>query len=343
MKIAIVSINNPSLESANRLKKYIEDEVIIYNKECNSDGYIMYDKLDDILPTIWQEYDAIIFLVATGIVVRKIAPYMQSKASDPAIIVMSLDLKQIIPLISGHIGGANELSNTLAKRIDGAISFTTTATDQTKTFAFDMFAKQMDFEIQNLDKLASISNSLINKSKVSLISYPSIFHIISKHSEYNPELIEFVKYNEYYSCNNKNRVFITPQNLSKDSLLIRPKHIYLGLGMNRGVKLYEIKSAIEQFLLEHNLEHSQIKNIASFSAKADEKALLEYAKEYNFDIKFFDEEDINSLELEFSDSRASEFFGIKGVAEPSAVLVSKYKELFLKKRVYNQITIAGAF
>jgi cobalt-precorrin 5A hydrolase len=342
MKIAIVTINKPSLNAANRLKKYIDEEIVVYNKEIEGDEYKTYNKIDDILPTLWREYDGLIFLMATGIVVRKIAPHLQSKATDPAVLVMSLDLMQILPIVSGHLGGANELSQVLADRIDGAISFTTTATDQTNTFAFDMFAKKYDFEIENLDKLANISNSLINRQKVALLSYPSIFHLLSKEDNFDTSLIELIKPNEYYSCKNHNVVLITPQSITNE-LIIKPKEIYLGLGMNRGVKLYEIESAVGQFLLEHNLKLSQIKNIASYRAKADEEALLEYANKYNFDIEFFDEDDINSLELEFSDSRASEFFGIKGVAEPSAVLVSKYKELFLRKRVYNQITIAGAF
>mgnify|MGYP000367296697 CR=1 FL=1 len=87
----------------------------------------------------------------------------------------------------------------------------------------------------------------------------------------------------------------------------------------------------------------QIQNIASYEAKADEIGLLEFAKEYNFDIKFFYEAEINALQGNFSTSQATKFFGVKGVSEPSSILVSKYKELIIPKEVYeSKITIAGA-
>ena len=87
----------------------------------------------------------------------------------------------------------------------------------------------------------------------------------------------------------------------------------------------------------------QIKNIASFEAKSDEKGLLKFASKYNFDIKFYEKDDINSLKNEFSASASTKFFGLKGVAEPSAILVSQYKELIIKKEIYNKsITISGA-
>jgi cobalt-precorrin 5A hydrolase len=97
------------------------------------------------------------------------------------------------------------------------------------------------------------------------------------------------------------------------------------------------------FLQYHNLKISDIKDISSFEAKKDEKGLLKFALKYNFDIKFYEKEDINKLEQNFSKSASTKFFGLKGVAEPSAVLSSYYNELIITKNIfYNEITIAGA-
>ena len=91
------------------------------------------------------------------------------------------------------------------------------------------------------------------------------------------------------------------------------------------------------------LNFSQIKMISSFDAKADEKGLLNFVKNNNLNIEFFNKEDINSLENDFSDSASTKFFGLKGVAEPSAILSSTYKELVVEKNVYfKSITIACA-
>ena len=125
-------------------------------------------------------------------------------------------------------------------------------------------------------------------------------------------------------------------------LTFKPK-VFLGIGCNRNTTFEEIKNAVFSFLQKHKLKIEQIQNIASYEAKADEVGLLEFAKEYNFDIKFFHEAEINALQGNFSTSQATKFFGVKGVSEPSSILVSKYKELIIPKEVYeNKITIAGA-
>ncbi|RXK14203.1 cobalamin biosynthesis protein CbiG [Halarcobacter mediterraneus] len=334
LKIALVSINQPSLNSASKLLDYLEDfEVDVYGKkdlEHNLENLLTYEKIDTVLQEGWKKYDAIICILAMGIVVRKIAPLLESKATDPAIIVMSMDLTKVIPLLSGHIGGANELSDLLASRVPNCMNFVSTATDQTKTFAFDMFAKKNNLEIENLKCLAKISNSLLNKKQVEVKTYKSIFETI-------PNKTNLKRVDEQSSdlCVN-----ITP--FSDDNLSLKPK-VYLGIGCNRDTPFEDIEASFFWFLEKHNLKKEQIENIASFEAKADEKGLLEFALKYNFDIKFYNEQEINSLQGEFSPSQATKFFGLKGVSEPSSILVSKYKELIIPKNVYEKkITIAAA-
>ncbi|MEA3289773.1 MAG: cobalamin biosynthesis protein [Campylobacterota bacterium] len=336
LKIAIISINQPSLNSASKLATILNDyEIDIYGKkdlEHNLDNLITYEKIDHVLENGWKKYDAIICILAMGIVVRKIAPLLESKATDPAVLVMSMDLSKVIPLLSGHIGGANELSDTIASRIDGCINFISTATDQVKAFAFDMFAKKNGMKIENLDKLANISNRLINKKSVHVIAPKAVFEAINNKT--NLALIQEKDVDE-------NTVIINPLGESSN-LQLKPK-VYLGMGCNRDTSFEDIEKAFLWFSDKHGIETEQIANIASFKAKADEKGLLEFAKKYNFDIQFFGEEEINSLQGEFSPSQATKFFGLKGVAEPSSILISEYKELVVPKEVYEKkITIAGA-
>ncbi len=334
LKIALVSINQPSLNSACKLLDYLEGfEVDVYGKkdlEHNLDNLKTYEKIDTVLQNGWKKYDAIICILAMGIVVRKIAPLLESKATDPAIIVMSMDLTKVIPLLSGHIGGANELSDLLASRLPNCMNFVSTATDQTKTFSFDMFAKKNNLEIENLKCLAKISNSLLNKKEVEVKTYESIFESI-------PNKTNLKRVDEQ---TNELCVNITP--FSDDNLTLKPK-VYLGIGCNRNTSFEDIEASFFWFLDKYNLKKEQIENIASFEAKADEKGLLEFASKYNFDIKFYNEQEINSLQGEFSPSQATKFFGLKGVSEPSSILVSKYNELIIPKNVYEKkITIAAA-
>ena len=336
MKIAIVTINQPSLDSATKLVSYLEDyEVDIYGKKNLShglDNLIVYNKLDDILPTAWREYKVIICILAIGAVVRKIAPLLKDKSIDPAVIVINLALDKIVPLLSGHLGGANRFSDILVDRLPNAINFISTATDQTNSLAFEMLAKKRGWGIENLKALARISNRLINRQKVKVATYVNLFETISKKK--NLELVGF-------DSLDLDTVVISPI-VQSDSLTLRPK-VYLGIGCNRDTTFELIDKAFKLFLEKYHLKVEDIKAIASFEAKKDEIGLLEFAKKYNLPISFYKKDDINALQNNFSQSASTQFFGLKGVAEPSSVLVSEYKELIIKKEVYfKSITIAGA-
>lgn len=334
LKVAVVSINQPSLDAACKLVPYLHDyQVDVFGKKDlnhNLEHLNIFNKIDDIIPAAWEGYDAIIAILAMGAVVRKIAPFLKDKASDPAVLVINLALDKVVPLLSGHLGGANELSDILAKRLPNCINFVSTATDQTKTLAFEMFAKNNDLEIHNLKELALISNSLLNKKEVEVLTYESIYKTIPNHTN-----LKRVDQQSSKLCVN-----ITPFNSSL--LTFKPK-VYLGIGCNRDTSLKDIEEGVLWFLKSHDLSIEQVENIASFEAKADEKGLLEFAKKYDFDIQFFNEKQINSLQGEFTPSQAQKFFGLKGVSEPSSILVSKYKELIIDKTVYKKkITIAAA-
>ena len=344
MKIAIVTINVPSFKSAIKLDNVLAEyktDIFLNNKtkdlvsmtEYSNHSLNSYDKLDDILPTAWENYDAIICILAIGAVVRKIAPFLKSKESDPAVIILNLGLTKIIPILSGHLGGANQLSDDICTKIDGCVNFISTATDQTKTLAFEMWAKQNDMEIKNLKALANISNRLLNKQKVNVITYKNIFESI----EDKTNLI-YCDISEF----KEDSVTIIPFGRDTQELYFKPK-IFLGIGCNRDTSEDIISQAVDIFLKENKLEFSQIKMISSFEAKKDEKGLLDFAKNHNLNIEFFDKNSINQLENDFSKSASTKFFGLKGVAEPSAILSSKYKELVVSKNVYfKSVTIACA-
>jgi cobalt-precorrin 5A hydrolase len=257
---------------------------------------------------------------------------------------MTLDLKRVIPLVSGHLGGANELSDEISSSINGCVNFVTTASDQTKTFSFDMFAKKMDYEISNLKSLAEVANRIINKQIVQVVSYPSAIEKVKGFEGYQEGSIEF------FTPDNLDlfdedipTVYILPQKLANNSLQLHPKNISLGLGMNRDTPAKEIKLAVQRFCFEHSIKLEDVVTLASFEAKADEVGLLEYAKDANKELKFFNADEINELEQNFSPSQATKFFNIKGVAEPASLLASEYKTLFLSKRIYGAVTVAASF
>jgi len=345
LKIAIVTINNPSLESAKKLLPTLKNhDCKVFNKSEESSTFVKFNKVDDILPIAWVEFDALVFIMATGAVIRKIAPFLKDKATDPAILIMTLDLKRIIPLVSGHLGGANELSEEISLSLKDCVNFVTTASDQIKVLAFDMFAKKMNYNISNLKSLAEVANRIINKQTVQVVCYPSVIEELKNFNGYKDGSITFFTPDNLEGFNKEiPTVYITPQKLANNSLQLHPKEIVLGLGMNRGTTAKEIDLVVKRFCFEHSLEFENVTTLASFEAKSDEVGLLEFANSVSKELKFFNSEEINELEQNFSPSQATRFFNIKGVAEPASLLASKTKTLFLSKRIYGNVTIACSF
>ncbi len=342
MNIALITINQPSLDAAIRLMGHLSDHhVDLYVKEeyayrdkpaCAHHHVRPYKKLDDILPNAWQHDDAIIALLAVGAVVRKIASLLHDKSTDPAVLVMNLGLNKVVPLIGGHLGGANALAEWIASRIPGCQTFLSTATDQTRTLAFEMWAQANGWRMANLKALARISNRLINRQTVKVATYDSVFARI-------PDPTSLVQ-TDFEHCD-EDTVVIAPH-ISTSSLTLIPK-VAIGIGCNRSTPAVDIKDAYYRFLRTHSLHHEDIACIGSFEAKQDEEGLLAAAQILKLPVRFYGKDAINALSQSFSPSVSTRIFGLKGVAEPSAVLGSQFHELLFAKKTYNQsITIAGA-
>ncbi len=171
------------------LQKIIEK--VIYNTHC-SVGYVqkflstrVYDELigdepsrigraslADFCQQAWNEADAILFIGATGIAVRGIAPYVAAKDKDPAVLVMDELGKFVIPLLSGHIGGANQLAEIIAKEL-GATCVMTTATDINNKLAIDSWAVQKGYEIAETSGIAPVSSAVLEDRKVAILAEQS--------------------------------------------------------------------------------------------------------------------------------------------------------------------------
>lgn len=313
--------------------------------------YVNYEDIDEILVPTWDESDAIIWFTATGIVVRKISNLLVSKVSDPAVLIMNLDRTQIIPLLSGHIGEANKLALRLSQINKRIVPFVTTATDTLGIPALDNYAINNGFEIINIETMARVSNALINQEPVNIISFEPIIKDL-KAKGLNTNNVNY--YNYYDSDENVNKAYPTAiiapfqddsviNKYNEKTFLIKVKPFVIGVGLNRGISIEELYNDFTAFLREYNISLSDVSRFASFEAKKDEEALNILSYKLGLNIKFYDEDEINSISYKFSESQAQKFFNIKGVAEPTAVLASNFHYLYIKKKAYKNTTFAAAF
>ncbi|WP_242851032.1 cobalt-precorrin 5A hydrolase [Clostridium sp. L74] len=177
MKISIINVTKIGNHIAYKIKENIDAD--LYSKYVtkkledslnNINDYIKIENFNfkKIVEKSFKEYDVVIFISSTGIAVRAIAPFIQSKDKDPAVIVINSTGKYAISLLSGHLGGANKLTEKIAKII-GAEPIITTATDNLNIKAPDIIAKENNLVIEDLKKAKDIAALLVNGEKVAFI------------------------------------------------------------------------------------------------------------------------------------------------------------------------------
>ncbi|WP_010238437.1 cobalt-precorrin 5A hydrolase [Clostridium arbusti] len=317
MRIAVVSLNKKGDIIAENIAKGIQ--VDLYSKTKIEDFNI-----NSITKELMKKYGALVFLSSTGIAVRSISQYIKSKDVDPAVIVIDVLGKYVISLLSGHLGGANDLSLKLSDLL-GAVPIITTATDILNVKAPDIIALENNLIIDNLKDAKEISSLLVDGKKVAFMDEKNKIDLPEGYLELSLEKnnISLENFQGIVYVTNKTNV----HDLSKskyDNLkklrLIR-KDMVLGIGCKKD---YPVEKMIEQVcakLEELNIDKRAVKYVATVEIKKDEKAILELNKFLKADLKIFTREDIRKVQHKYKGSDFVEkSIGIRAVCEPCVEL-----------------------
>lgn len=289
----------------------------------------------------FENNDAIIFVGATGIAVRAIAPYLKSKAQDPAIIAIDEKGQYVISLLSGHLGGANRLATVIAEAIE-ALPIITTATDINNSFAVDVWAKNQNLSIVNLKAVKQVSSDIL-KGKVVYLYYEG------KIEGETPKGIEQVdavtlkeKINEGKTC-----IVITEKVLDslkgKDKYVLQlvPHNVSIGMGCKKDISFKSVLELFESAIDKTEIRLEAIQNIASIEIKKSEKSLNKLAKKLEIPFTTFSGEELMNINGEFTSSNfVRSITGVDNVCERAAVLANNESTLILKKQSLNGVTIA---
>ena len=281
----------------------------------------------------WKKRNAFIFIMATGIVVRTIAPLLKDKKTDPAVVVLDEKGEYAVSLVSGHLGGANRLAQQVASLLD-AEAVITTASDINNLPSIDLWAKNNRLNIENWDALSRVATRLINEETIRVYSETEITLPEAFAREHDPRRADIL-------ITKKQRTE-TCGSCVKDQLYLRPQNIVVGIGCNSGTQAQEIEDAVKSVLLEHNLSFLAAHSIATIDKKASEPGLRDFADKYNLAIVSFSADELNQVRgIEKSEAvfRAT---GANAVAEPSALLASKMAKLLVPKQKSGNVTVAVA-
>jgi cobalt-precorrin 5A hydrolase len=301
-------------------------------------------ELKELIVSLWKRYDGFVLIMATGIVVRMIAPLLESKEIDPAVVVMDDAGRFAIALLSGHLGGANELAERCAFA-SGAHAIITTATDANNLPSFDMLAKEQGWGIDDISRVKALNTLLLDNEKIAVIDMTGQTRIWL-HGRGNIAMFDTLA--EAVRSDARGILWVTnrtlPAHTSPERLLIlRPRNLVLGIGCNRGTPAEEIDAFVTPHLKRLFLSQKSVFCIASVAAKRDEAGLLEYADRLGIPLRCFESDQLQQVSFPSPPSEhALAAVGAAGVAEPAAILASGGGRLLLHKVKSANVTLAVA-
>lgn len=343
MKIAVIGFTQNGLKLEKKLKPILEKlghEARFFVKSKYIEKVSPGEELVNDSLQEWGEkwipgQEGIIFIGAAGIAVRTMAPYVKSKRTDPAVVVIDEKGQFVISLLSGHLGGANQLTEEIAEHL-AAIPVITTATDVNHKFAVDVFAKKNHLWISDMTLAKEVSARILRGERLTagmgtgFRKGEKIFNC--------PELI----LEERDSPDGRKGSFWIQVEEGK-ILHLFPKNLVLGVGCRRGITEEKIEETVKKVLDEYEINSHRIKKITSIDLKKEEPGLVAAAKHWKLPFETFSGEELQKTEGEFSSSAfVNQITGVDNVCERSAVLGSRGGVLLIKKQAREGVTVACA-
>ena len=274
--------------------------------------------------------DALIFIGAAGIAVRAVAPFVKSKTTDPACITIDERGTWVIPFLSGHIGGANDLARLIAAEI-GAEPVITTATDLNGLFAVDEWARKNNMHISDMKLAKKIASDLLQDKKIRIKSYFLL-------KEPLPKGVTWADADHEVDL----ELSIAPTPDSRGALHLIPRCVYLGIGCRKGASREAIEDLVTETLRDVGISMNAVAGVASIDLKAEEAGLVEFCRGRKLPFQVFTAKQLAEAPGEFSGSSfVSSVTGVDNVCERAAVLAGEGK-LIIKKQAKNGVTVAAA-
>jgi cobalt-precorrin 5A hydrolase len=309
-------------------------------------GARFFSSLSDSLTAVFHRYRGHILIASTGIAVRIIAPLLRGKTVDPAVVVVDDRGNHAISLLSGHIGGANSLTSTVA-RIIGAEAVITTATDVNRQPAIDVLAVERDLCIENPAAIKGVNMAILRNQR---LDFHDPYRLISNALDH--ERLNFVDppgmagaIAEWTGSVGRAGVFIDDirVDLPAEVLILRPATLIAGIGCNRNTATEEIQWLLNQVLDNHGLSPNSLSAIATASLKKDESGLLKAAEAYGLPIRFYEKTELNRVDqIKNPSAMAEKHIGVKSVCEAAAILAAAGGKLIVAKQKTANVTVAIA-
>ena len=343
MRLSIISFTENGKQLSKNIEKLFESELKIglytkceagKNDDIYSDILFVKTSVGDWAKERMQEQDALLFIGACGIAVRAVAPFLTDKLHDVPVLVMDEKGKYVIPILSGHMGGANDLANHIAEKT-GAEPVITTATDLNKKFSVDLFAKRNSLYIANKDGIAKVSSKVLAEKEITM-SIEAGHEIIGGESG--------IRLVPYPPTGVVDVVVTSKDDMFDTSLLLKPREYVIGIGCKKGKKADEIDDFILKAINKMGISIMQIFALSSISRKREEQGIIEWCRKEGIPFFTYTAVELQEVNGNFTKSMfVKDQVGVDNVCERAAVKAcGENGKLILPKVAENGMTIAIA-
>ncbi len=342
MNLAVFPVTEKGLLLAKRIKNGFPDAKVFNPAELKNGG------LKRKARQAFARYRGIVFISSTGIAVRVSAPFLKGKHLDPAVVVMDEAGKFAISLLSGHLGGANELAVKVAA-ICNAVPVISTATDVRGLPSAEEIAKRFNLAIINVPGIKAINSAILRGEKIAIIDNNSERRALIKRTYGRHKFLRFFKgfprhaepYGAFFYVADSNNCL--QRFFNQKTLVLHPRDYVVGMGCRRGASRTEIGRAFAKVLGLNDIPEAAVRNIATIDIKKSEKGLIDFAAKKGLSIEFIEADRLDKIK---PPSGASAFVrkttGAGGVSEAAAIISSGGEKLCVMKTKAGKVTIAIA-
>jgi cobalt-precorrin 5A hydrolase len=346
-RIAIIAITKNGIKMAKGLKeKFPTWEIFAPEKFSDDDDKInWYNNSTTIkIKELFESNDGLICLFSLGAVVRLISPHLKDKKTDPAVIVIDDQAQFVISTLSGHLGGANQLTNDIAEQL-GAIPVITTAADVNKTIAVDLVGKDLGWKIDDDSNVTKISAFMVNAEKIGVYQNCGVKNWWKNKLPEN--VSTYSNIDELKKSQSKGYLIISDERINDNEILenavvYRPPSLVIGIGLHWDTTKDKIIQGLEISLQKFNLSKKSIARFVSIKKEKDVVGLKKVAEEMNIPLEFFDRSDLATIKTPNPSKMVEGYEGTASVSEAAAIKSSGGNLIVEKQKFPPDLTIAIA-
>ena len=344
-KTSVLAITKNGIKIGENLKKLFPDWNVFAPSKLTTEtvGITWYSEpTTEKIVDLFKNNNALICIFSLGAVIRLIAPYLKDKKTDPAVIVIDDKTNFVISVLSGHIGGANELTKKIAEKL-GALSVITTAADVNKTIAVDLVGREFNWKIDDDSTVTKISAHMVNEEPIGVFQEAGE----KKWNEKLPKnVMIYENMEDLKKSNSKAHLIISDKiidkEISKESVIYRPPSLVIGIGLHWDTSKDTIKEGIKFCLEKFKLSSKSITKLVSIKKPEDVQGLIDLGKEMGIPVEYVNREDLAMISAPNPSETVKAFEGTASVSEAAAIKVSEGELIVEKQKFPPNLTIAIA-